>query len=635
MLVCRDRHDQGCKFENPNTATQCLRCGRSLATALTLADPGATIGAYRVVRMIGYGGFGAVYEAQDGRGQVVALKESLDVNSMAAFASEFDVMARLQHPGLPRYYDLFNVGTSAYLVMEYISGTSLEALLHDRGGALPLADVLVYAAQLCEALAYLHANRVVHRDVKPQNVIVRAAAGSSHAVLVDLGLFKIAGHMTRTVAQAVSAGYSALENYSANGSTDERSDVYALAATLYRASTGLELLEAPRRLRSPDLPGLSGLPQPIASALQTALALNADDRFPSIETFAQALFSQPARSSAGAPTVSLQPAAPSASRVLLAGGQVIRSLAFGAGGKQLYGGVAEGLPEHWDLDRGAAAGRPLVPTWRTDARALPRISSSRSADGRTDLLACAGEGTVLVWSKHTGLFAPLTYVDQGRPCTAFSGHARVAYSPDGLKLAVSDRDMSVVRLWPQRGLSASTRLLQTGAFSGEVRDLFWNDDGGRVWAWLQDRHALRFVWWDMQFADLVEVPFSGVLDEAPSGTDPVTLAAAGGQGQWIVVATRDGVLWRRRTTVTSGMRWEVLERAPNTRRIAALALAPGYPVLAAAIDDALVLFHLERGERVGVFGLRETVACLAWAPGGRMLVAGTRQGCAVLTVWGS
>jgi hypothetical protein len=81
--------------------------------------------------------------------------------------------------------------------------------------------------------------------------------------------------------------------------------------------------------------------------------------------------------------------------------------------------------------------------------------------------------------------------------------------------------------------------------------------------------------------------------------------------------------------------WEVLERVPTTRRITALALAPGYSVLAAAIDDALVLFDLEVGGRVGVFGMRETVACLSWAPGGRMLVAGTRQGCAVLTVWGN
>lgn len=152
MMICLDqRSASGCGATNPNSAQYCHQCGMPLRFALLLHDPGAVVGDYRVLRVIGHGMFGAVYEAEalaDRQGQV-ALKETLDPASISSFRHEFALLHRLHHPNLPHYHALFEAGGCGYLVMEFIPGETLEELLYRHGALLEEAEVAHYALQLC------------------------------------------------------------------------------------------------------------------------------------------------------------------------------------------------------------------------------------------------------------------------------------------------------------------------------------------------------------------------------------------------------------------------------------------------------------------------------------------------------
>lgn len=197
---------------------------------------------YRIVALLGQGGMGDVYRAWDlSLKMTVAVKESLELNGEAQeqFGEEARLLARLAHPNLPRVIDYFAVpGQAEYLVMDYIEGEDLESLLDQAGEGLPEAQILPWINQVCDALSYLHnqAQPVIHRDVKPGNIKITP---DGRAVLVDFGIAKRydPGRGTLAGARAVTPGYSPPEQYG-GASTDPRSDIYALGATLYHLLTG-------------------------------------------------------------------------------------------------------------------------------------------------------------------------------------------------------------------------------------------------------------------------------------------------------------------------------------------------------------------------------------------------------------
>jgi len=209
---------------------------------MTLAAGTILDNRYRIVKLVGQGGFGAVYRAWHmSLEQPVAIKENIDTGpeSQRQFEREAKLLAGLRHPNLPRVNDHFVVpGQGQYLVMDFVEGRSLRDLLNERGGPLDEAEVLPWIRQVCEALDYLHTRTppIIHRDVKPDNIIITS---DGRAVLVDFGISKIfdPGKGTTVGARAVTPGYSPPEQYG-RGRTDARSDVYALGATLYTLLTG-------------------------------------------------------------------------------------------------------------------------------------------------------------------------------------------------------------------------------------------------------------------------------------------------------------------------------------------------------------------------------------------------------------
>ena len=261
---------------------------------------------YQIIRAIGRGGMGTVYQATDRRlHNVVALKETSfasEEHLRRAFEREATLLASLRHSALPKVIDHFSEDEGQFLVMEYIAGEDLGLLLERRGGPFPAEEVLGWADQLLDALEHLHSQTppVIHRDIKPQNLKL---TGKGQIILLDFGLAKGSlSQMTQVQANVSVLGYT--PNYAPleqiqGGGTDGRSDLYALAATLYHLLTNKKPPDSLARAGAV----LGGQPDPlrpahelnpqvplaVSAALMHALAQNRDGRFQSAAQMRQAL----------------------------------------------------------------------------------------------------------------------------------------------------------------------------------------------------------------------------------------------------------------------------------------------------------------------------------------------------------
>ena len=268
-------------------------------------------GRYKIRRIIGQGGMGCIYLADDLRleGRTCALKEVEHDRTLPSdllreardqFLREATILARLDHPNLPKVSDFFSVSSRDYLVMDYVPGKDLRTLMIEARQSntfLPEEDVLAWANQLCDALNYLHTQSppILHRDIKPSNLKLTP---SGLLKLVDFGLAKLAapGEVTITILQGQgTALYTPLEQYGGDsGHTDVRSDVYAFASTLYHLLTNQAPSDARERFLNPaSLIPPRQINQDVSArterAILWAMALHPDERPESISQFRASL----------------------------------------------------------------------------------------------------------------------------------------------------------------------------------------------------------------------------------------------------------------------------------------------------------------------------------------------------------
>jgi len=267
---------------------------------------------YRVYERIGQGGMGNIYLADDLRlqGRKCALKEVEHDRNLPEkvlreardqFLREATVLARLDHPNLPKVSDFFSMGEKDYLVMDYVPGKDLRTLMLDARSHnifLDEIDVLDWAAQLADALTYLHRQSppIVHRDIKPSNLKITP---DGLLKLVDFGLVKVLAPDEETITIIQGQGtvlYTPLEQYGGSEShTDIRSDIYAFGATLYHLLTSQPPVDARQRFLHPEGQILPRRINPAISvrtekAILWAMELHPDQRPESIEAFRQYLF---------------------------------------------------------------------------------------------------------------------------------------------------------------------------------------------------------------------------------------------------------------------------------------------------------------------------------------------------------
>jgi Tol biopolymer transport system component len=279
---------------------------------------------YRILEKLGSGGMGTVFRGQDeSLGVEVAIKENLTVSPEAErqFRREAKILASLQHPHLPRVTDYFIIPDQGqYLVMDFIEGKDARLLVKEAGGPLPEEDVLRWAGQITDALAYMHSRQppVIHRDIKPGNIKIDS---SGNATLVDFGLAKEYDPLKSTTlgARALTPGFAPPEQYG-HGRTDVRTDIFSLAATLYALLTGKPPADGLQRAMGQDElePMLSLNPDvspTVAEAIERALSTTPDERYADVKSFAQALdVGRKPEKEAPAPTV-IQPEPPAPTKL--------------------------------------------------------------------------------------------------------------------------------------------------------------------------------------------------------------------------------------------------------------------------------------------------------------------------------
>ena len=257
-------------------------------------------GRYKIKRIIGQGGMGSIYLAEDTRlkGRLCALKEvehdkslskALNKQAQDQFLQEATVLARLDHPNLPKVSDYFSIGDRDYLVMDYVPGDDLRTLMlkaKHQEKFLKEKEVRSWAYQLADALIYLHTQNppILHRDIKPSNLKLTP---SGLLKLVDFGLVKVMapGEMTITIIQGQgTALYTPLEQYGGDSThTDIRSDIYSFGATFYHLLTNTPPADARERFIRPECLKLLRSINPSISmqmerAVLWALNLHPDER---------------------------------------------------------------------------------------------------------------------------------------------------------------------------------------------------------------------------------------------------------------------------------------------------------------------------------------------------------------------
>ena len=304
----------GCFQEKPEGSPVCPYCGFSAEEEQPyLALPMGTVlrGRYLMGRVLGVGGFGITYLGYDLVLEIrVAVKEYMPSglamrhadryrvvltgrrredyeNGLNRFLEEARILAKLQGtPHIVSVQDHFQENNTAYFVMEYVDGMSLKAYLAAQGGRIPFDQALTILQPIMQALTRVHELGLTHRDISPDNISITAGGESK---LLDFGAARFSAGEDRSVSVILKHGFAPEEQYASHGRQGPWTDVYAMGATLYRCITGELPPDSIARvhhdtMKKPSELGMA-LPARLEAAMMKALAVKAQDRFPSMEAF--------------------------------------------------------------------------------------------------------------------------------------------------------------------------------------------------------------------------------------------------------------------------------------------------------------------------------------------------------------
>ena len=266
-------------------------------------------GKYRIDKKIGEGGFGITYKAtQSGLNRTVCIKEyflagrcvresqtrtvqvpgstvGLFGKYRQAFVREAKMLASLRHPNIVEVIDVFDEFNTSYMVMSFIEGRSLQSMVDERG-PLPYPEVVNYIAQITNAVGYIHQHNILHRDIKPDNIMITA---DFKAVLIDFGSAREFEHdKTQMHTSILTHGYAPTEQYSNTSRKGCYTDIYAIGATMYFILTGKVPVDAAARAIE-QMPApielVPDLPEEANRTILKAMQIKAENRHQSIQEF--------------------------------------------------------------------------------------------------------------------------------------------------------------------------------------------------------------------------------------------------------------------------------------------------------------------------------------------------------------
>src|SRR2546425_7859512 len=425
---------------------------------------GKQLDTYRLVRRLGGGTFGDVYEATDlHNGKRVAVKVMEPLKTQQAiqqFFNEVRALVRLRQAHIVPVLD-FGVDSATgipFIVMEYAPNGSLRQR-HPRGTQVPLRTVVQYVKSLAEALQCAHDDKLIHRDIKPDNVLL---GSNGELLLGDFGIATPSSSLRIDLNQPVPPGIAGTAYYMApeqcRGKPEKASDQYALAIMAYQWLCGQPPFTQGnvyniyhQHIHEPVPPlheQLPNIPPKVEAIIMQALAKNPADRFASVRAFAEAL-----------EAVTSAPPIGTTLLIYRGHGDGKSAFAWSPDGKLFATGGASGLIQLWDAATGT-----LIRTF--DDVSTGYVSSIAWSPDGTRLASGSTDKTVQVWEASSG-----------RLLRTYSGHAAwvwaVAWSPDGSRLASGSGDKTV-QVWE----ASSGRLLHS--YSGHaagVEAVAWSPDG--------------------------------------------------------------------------------------------------------------------------------------------------------------
>ncbi len=274
------------------------------AAAVAAKEPTAPaetkkIGNFEVVKLLGKGGFGSVWQATAKDGLPVAIKVlNPDVlendRAVRKFFHEAINLSKMNHPNICKFIDFFPHEGNFAIIMDFVQGTDLQDLLKEQGGPLPFDTARRIAAQALDALHYAHQKQVLHRDIKPENITLTTEGAVK---IMDFGIARLSStESQQTALFMISPAYTAPERFDETKSdeVDQRADIYSLGLVFYELFAGehpfqmtnpMEMIMAHLNTVPPPPNEIVDLPQEINDAILKALEKNPDDRFKDFAAF--------------------------------------------------------------------------------------------------------------------------------------------------------------------------------------------------------------------------------------------------------------------------------------------------------------------------------------------------------------
>ncbi len=613
---------------------------------------GQQVGNYRLIQLLGTGGFAEVYLGEHQflktQAAIKVLHARLGAAEQEGFHEEARTIARLEHPHILRVLEYGVEGKTPFLVMDYAPNGTLRQR-HPRNTPVPLETLRLYVPQIASALQCAHDAKLVHRDVKPANLLL---GHSNEILLSDFGIAVVA-HSTRSQKmQAIAGTITYMAPEQSQGKPRPASDQYSLAVTLYEWLTGDRLFRgnyaemASQHLLTPPPPlrqKVPSIPPGVEEVVLTALAKDPKQRFASMRAFAtafEAACQQGNRPTSGAfqsgpvssplsrPTGTLTPTiTPVLSGPFVTPEEDAPSVTAPAPmSLEAVTDITEPTPEALRATPGRSG--PLTETFNPAISApipTPRqkgMSRRAVVVGLAGLvgLAASGGGAIYWVRSRSSLFAspPQPTPFPGTALTTYRGHTGavngVAWSPNGNYVASAGIDQTV-QVWEAR---TGKKIATYTGHSGAVQAVAWSPDGKLLASASVDKTVQ--VWEALTAKPMLT--YSGHTQQVLTvgwSPDGKQLASAGADMQVHIWNAEQGTLqqtFRDHTLTVTCVAW-----SPDGRRIAS-----------ASADQTVAVRSVVTGFAVSTFtGHKSGVLSVAWSPDGNYLISS--DGASIAQVW--